>query len=157
MTAAEPGRAAPIARPLTGQAVVTGANCGRAVGIAPEVVRAIGQPGVAASAHLADVSGQTQVLDMLSAMAQLLARIDILTDNAGLQRDAPFQGMTLAPWNGVISVSFTGQFRCTRGIGEPDDICKAALWLACEADSVVGATLFGDGGVTLFPGLSAGG
>src|SRR5262249_55129925 len=38
-----------------------------------------------------------------------------------------------------------------RRIGEPDDIGKAAVWLASDqADYVVGATLFVDGGMTLF-------
>jgi glucose 1-dehydrogenase len=43
-------------------------------------------------------------------------------------------------------------------IGEPDDIAKAAVWLASDqADYVVGATLFVDGGMALFPGFSTGG
>ena len=37
-------------------------------------------------------------------------------------------------------------------IGEPDDIARAAVWLASDqADYVVGATLFVDGGMTLSP------
>jgi glucose 1-dehydrogenase len=45
-----------------------------------------------------------------------------------------------------------------RRIGEPDDIGKAAAWLASDqADYVVGATLFVDGGMTLFPGFATGG
>lgn len=36
--------------------------------------------------------------------------------------------------------------------GEPDDIAKAALWLASdESDYVTGATLYVDGGMTLYP------
>jgi glucose 1-dehydrogenase len=278
MTAAAPGGTAPIARPLTGQkALVTGANSGigRAVAIAlgeagadvvvnyvagedraREVVRTIEQHGVKAYAHLADVSDETQVLNMFSAMAQRLGTIDILVNNAGLQRDAPFQEMTLAQWNRVISVNLTGQFLCARAaiveflrrgvrpavsssagkiicmssvhqeipwaghcnyaaskggimmlmksiaqefaprrirvnsiapgairtpintaawqtkeeydalmtlvpyrrIGEPDDIGRAAVWLASDqADYVVGATLYVDGGMTLFPGFATGG
>jgi glucose 1-dehydrogenase len=43
-------------------------------------------------------------------------------------------------------------------IGEPDDIGRAAVWLASDdADYVVGATLFVDGGMTLFPGFSTSG
>jgi glucose 1-dehydrogenase len=45
-----------------------------------------------------------------------------------------------------------------RRIGEPDDIGRAAVWLASDqADYVVGATLFVDGGMTLFPGFAIGG
>lgn len=43
-------------------------------------------------------------------------------------------------------------------IGEPDDIARAAVWLASDAaDYVTGATLFVDGGMTLYPGFSTGG
>ena len=43
-------------------------------------------------------------------------------------------------------------------IGEPDDIAQAAVWLASDAaDYVTGATLFVDGGMTLFPGFASGG
>lgn len=43
-------------------------------------------------------------------------------------------------------------------IGEPDDIARAALWLASDAsDYVVGTTLYVDGGMTLYPGFATGG
>jgi glucose 1-dehydrogenase len=43
-------------------------------------------------------------------------------------------------------------------IGEPIDIARAAVWLASdESDYVVGATMFVDGGMTLFPGFATGG
>ncbi len=53
------------------------------------------------------------------------------------------QLMTLAPY---------------KRIGEPEDIGKAAVWLASDdSDYVVGATLFVDGGMTLFPNFAEGG
>jgi len=43
-------------------------------------------------------------------------------------------------------------------IGEPDDIAQVAVWLASDAaDYVTGATLFVDGGMTLYPGFATGG
>jgi glucose 1-dehydrogenase len=43
-------------------------------------------------------------------------------------------------------------------IGEVDDVARAAVWLASdEADYVHGASLFVDGGMTLYPGFEAGG
>lgn len=43
-------------------------------------------------------------------------------------------------------------------IGEPEDIARAVVWLASDqSDYVVGATLFVDGGMTLFPDFAEGG
>lgn len=43
-------------------------------------------------------------------------------------------------------------------IGEPEDIGRAAVWLASDAaDYVTGTTLFVDGGMTLYPGFESGG
>ena len=43
-------------------------------------------------------------------------------------------------------------------IGEPEDIARAAVWLASDhSDYVVGTTLFVDGGMTLYPGFSTNG
>jgi glucose 1-dehydrogenase len=43
-------------------------------------------------------------------------------------------------------------------IGEPDDIGRVAAWLASDqADYITGATLYVDGGMTLYPGFASGG
>lgn len=43
-------------------------------------------------------------------------------------------------------------------IGEPEDIARAAIWLASDqSDYVVATTLFVDGGMTLYPGFATGG
>ena len=43
-------------------------------------------------------------------------------------------------------------------IGEPEDIARAAVWLASdEADYFTGTSLYVDGGMTLYPGFEAGG
>lgn len=43
-------------------------------------------------------------------------------------------------------------------VGLPEDIAKAALWLASdESDYVTGTSLFVDGGMTLYPGFREGG
>jgi glucose 1-dehydrogenase len=43
-------------------------------------------------------------------------------------------------------------------VGVPEDIARAAVWLASDAsDYVIGITLFVDGGMTLYPGFATGG
>lgn len=45
-----------------------------------------------------------------------------------------------------------------RRIGEPEDIGRAAVWMASDhADYVNGISLFVDGGMTLYPGFATGG
>ncbi len=268
----------PVVRVLAGQkALVTGASSGigRAVALAlgaagadvvvnyataadpaEEVAAAIRASGAAAYTARADVSREDEVHVMFAAMIERFGTIDILINNAGLQRDAAFHEMTLAQWNEVIDVNLTGQFLCAREaireflrrgvvptvssaagkiicmssvhqvipwsghanyaaskggvmlmmqtlaqevapkrirvnsiapgairtpinqpawqtpeayealmtlvpykrIGEPDDVARAAVWLASDgADYVVGATLFVDGGMTLYPCFAEGG
>lgn len=46
----------------------------------------------------------------------------------------------------------------SRRVGEPEDIARATVWLASDAsDYVTGATLYVDGGMTLYPGFDQGG
>jgi glucose 1-dehydrogenase len=263
---------------LKGQpALVTGANSGigkaTAIGLARAgadvVVNYVTDPASAdAVAHeieafggraitvQADVSKEDEVIAMFAKAVSHFGTLHISVSNAGLQRDSPFEQMTLEQWNTVIGINLTGQFLCTREaarifrkrgvvpevsvaagkiicmssvhqeipwaghanyaaskggvmllmksiaqelapyrirvnsvapgairtpinhdawatpeayaelmklvpykrIGEPDDIAQACAWLASDAaDYVTGATLFVDGGMTLYPGFATGG
>ena len=43
-------------------------------------------------------------------------------------------------------------------IGEPEDIGRAAVWLASDySDYATGISLYVDGGMTLYPGFETGG
>jgi glucose 1-dehydrogenase len=45
-----------------------------------------------------------------------------------------------------------------RRIGEPEDLARVAVWLVSDqADYINGATIFVDGGMTLYPGFESGG
>jgi glucose 1-dehydrogenase len=206
--------------------------------------------------HMADVSKEDAVINMFKTVIEKFGTVHILVNNAGIQKDSPFEKMTLADWNLVLGINLTGQFLCAREaikeylrrgivkkescaagkiicissvhqvipwaghanyatskggimllmktlaqefapkkirinsiapgaiktninrnawdtpeaenkllelipygrVGEPSDIGKAAVWLASdESDYVTGATLFVDGGMTLYPGFSTNG
>ena len=265
-------------QPLVGQkALVTGANSGigKAVAIALAeagaavavnyvtgedeayaVTDRIAAAGGRAITVRGDVSSEAQVAEMFEEACAFLGTLDIVVANAGLQRDAPFEEMTLQQWNTVLNVNLTGQFLCARAavreflrrgprpevsralgkiicmssvhevipwaghanyaaskggvmmlmktiaqelaprgirvnglapgatrtpintaawstpeayealmrlvpykrIGEPEDIARAAVWLASDdSDYVNGVTLFVDGGMTLYPEFASGG
>jgi glucose 1-dehydrogenase len=209
-------------------------------------LRALGRRALAVRA---DVSREAEVDAMFERAVRELGTLHVAVCNAGLQRDAPFEQMTLEQWHTVLDVNLTGQFLCARAavrefkrrgddgrsralgniicmssvhqripwaghanyaaskggvamlmptmaqelagdrirvnalapgairtainapawrdpaalerlltlipygrIGEPDDVARAALWLASDAsDYVTGATLFIDGGMSRFP------
>ena len=124
------------ARSLQGQkAVVTGANSGigKAIAVAlgragadvvvnyrdgedaaVAVVKEIAEAGSRGIAIRADVSREAEVKDLFRGAIEQLGTVDILINNAGLQRDAPFEELTLDQWNSVIGVNLTGQFLCAR-------------------------------------------
>jgi glucose 1-dehydrogenase len=62
----------------------------------------------------ADVSQEKEVLNMFEQTIKRYGTVDILINNAGLQKDAKFHEMTLEEWNHVISINLTGQFLCAR-------------------------------------------
>jgi glucose 1-dehydrogenase len=125
-------------RKLEGQvAIVTGASSGIGAGCAKELAKAgatvvvnypvastkemaqkvadeIAANGGTAITYQADVSKEDQVKNMFSDVIGQFGTVDILINNAGLQKDAPFTEMTLEQWNFVIGVNLTGQFLCAR-------------------------------------------
>lgn len=62
----------------------------------------------------ADVSKEDQVKAMFGKTLQEFGTIDILINNAGLQKDSAFIDMTIEQWNAVIGINLTGQFLCAR-------------------------------------------
>lgn len=123
-------------KPLSGQtAIVTGANSGIGEGVArhlavaganvvvnyivrPEAAQAIvediNSSGGSAIGIQADVGDETGVDAMFAETIAKFGTVDTLIANAGLQRDAALDAMTLEQWEFVMKVNLTGQFLCAR-------------------------------------------
>ena len=225
-------------------------------GPAEELCHEIEAMGRRSIAVKADISKEEEVAALYSKAVEAFGTLHISVSNAGVQKDSPFDAMTLDQWNAVIGINLTGQFLCARQatrefarrgidlkvsssagkiicmssvhdtipwaghanyaaskggiamfmktiaqelaprrirvnaispgairtpintaawetpeayeelmklvpykrIGEPEDIGRAAAWLASDAaDYLVGATLYVDGGMMLYPEFADGG
>ncbi|MEO5601224.1 MAG: SDR family oxidoreductase [Cyclobacteriaceae bacterium] len=126
----------PSARKLEGQvAIITGASSGIGAGIATafaqsgahvvinyssnedkakQVLQDVHDLNAEGFIHRADVSNEAEVKQMFSKTIEKFGTVDILINNAGLQKDSPFHEMTLEEWNRVLSINLTGQFLCAR-------------------------------------------
>ncbi len=82
--------------------------------VAEAVVQEIVQQGGKAVAIKADVSKEDEVQAMFRQAVEAFGTLHILVSNAGLQRDASIDNMTLEQWNTVIGINLTGQFLCAR-------------------------------------------
>ncbi|HEX8043557.1 SDR family oxidoreductase [Candidatus Deferrimicrobium sp.] len=114
--------------------------------------------GGEAMAIRGDVSKEAEVQAMFRKMFDAYGTIHILVNNTGLQRDARFVDMTLHDWEFVLSVNLTGPEAFSQlltlipygRIGDPEDIGRAAVWLASDAsDYVNGTSVYIDGGMTV--------
>jgi glucose 1-dehydrogenase len=144
---------------LAGQkALVTGANSGIGAAIAkaladagasvainyvsnPEqtevLLEEIRAAGGTAIGIRADVSQEDQVHAMFQEVIGNFGTLDILINNAGLQRDAFIHDMTLEDWNFVIAVNLTGQFLCAREAVREFMHRKVHRSCSCSAGKIV--------------------
>lgn len=114
VTGANSGIGAEVAKALAGAGAKVVVNYVTAKEQADQVVAEITAGGGEAMAIFADVSKEDQVQAMFAEMLARYGSIDIVVNNAGLQRDAAFHEMTLQQWQLVLDVNLTGQFLCAR-------------------------------------------
>jgi glucose 1-dehydrogenase len=108
------GRACAIALAAEGASVVVNHPMEKTRADADSVVAEITGAGNTGIAFQADVSKEDQVQAMFRSTIERFGTVDILINNAGLQRDSAFVDMTLEQWQFVLNVNLTGQFLCAR-------------------------------------------
>jgi len=124
------------ARPLEGKvAIVTGGarNIGRAISLAlaedgagvvvnalrdreaaQAVAREVDAAGGRGLAHIADISDEASVSELIDAAIGHFGRIDILIANAAVRRQQPFLEISYADWRRILSVPLDGAFLCAK-------------------------------------------
>jgi glucose 1-dehydrogenase len=133
-------------------------------GVVPEVSSAAGKIICMSSVHevipwaghVNYAASKGGIMQLMKSMAQELAPKKIRVNSIGpgairtpINRDAWETPEALAS---LLTLIPDGR------IGLPEDIARAAVWLASDAsDYVTGQTLFVDGGMTLYPGFATGG
>jgi 3-oxoacyl-[acyl-carrier protein] reductase len=81
-----------------------------------EVVSAIATDGGQALALAGNVSSATDVARIVKQAHEQCGRIDILINNAGINRDAMAARMTEENWDAVLDVNLKGSFLCAQAV-----------------------------------------
>jgi len=130
------GKATAIA--LAGAGAAVAVNYRSKEEAAREIVMRIEAGGGTAMTVQADVSREDDVERMFRQVVERFGTLDILIANAGLQRDAALEEMTLEEWQTVLDVNLTGQFLCARAAvrefkrrGVVEDVSCAAGKIIC--------------------------
>ena len=84
---------------------------------ADAVVSAIAGAGGTAFSWRADVGSEEDVVAMVGQTIERLGGVDLLVNNAGIEKQVPTLEMSLAVWNAVLQTNLTGTFLCTREAG----------------------------------------
>lgn len=116
VTGASSGIGSGIAKSLAaaGATVIVNHSSEHSTDEANKVLKEITDAGGNGIIYQCDVSSEEQVIRMFRDVISQFGTVDILINNAGVQKDAKFTEMTLDQWNTVININLTGQFLCAR-------------------------------------------
>jgi len=64
--------------------------------------------------YKANVGNEAEVKEMFKKAIAEYNSLDVLINNAGIQKDSSFANMTIEEWNNVINTNLTGHFLCAR-------------------------------------------
>jgi 3-oxoacyl-[acyl-carrier protein] reductase len=82
--------------------------------LAEAAARLAAETGAQVCAVPCDVTVQEQVTNLFDTVVDRFGSLDVLVNNAGLGGTADLVDMTDEQWHGVLDVTLTGTFRCTR-------------------------------------------
>jgi 3-oxoacyl-[acyl-carrier protein] reductase len=83
---------------------------------AQSLVHEVEHSGRRAVALRADVTSEADVQALVRQVVERLGRIDVLVNNAGIQRPQAITEMTVADWDRMIGVHMRGAFLCCREV-----------------------------------------
>src|SRR5659263_447390 len=89
---------------------------GRTADKLEEVCREIDENGGKAIFKIGDVTKREDMDCFVNMAMNEFGKIDILINNAGVNKDALVTKMTKEQWNGVIEVDLTGAFNCIQAV-----------------------------------------
>ncbi|MBL8667908.1 MAG: SDR family oxidoreductase [Rhodospirillales bacterium] len=106
--------------------------------------------------HVNYAASKGGVAMMMKSLAQEVApwRIRVNAISPGAVRTP----INMQAWSTMEAYTELMRLVPYKRIGEVDDIARAAVWLASDdSDYITGATIYVDGGMTLYPGFETGG
>ena len=106
--------------------------------------------------HVNYAASKGGVMLLMKSMAQEVApyRIRVNSIAPGAIRTP----INMAAWSTPEAYASLMKLVPYKRIGEPEDVGRAAVWLASDySDYITGTSLFVDGGMTLYPGFEEGG
>jgi 3-oxoacyl-[acyl-carrier protein] reductase len=83
---------------------------------AESIVREVERSGRRGLALRADVTSEADVQALVRGVVEQFGRIDVLVNNAGIQRPQAITEMTVADWDRMIGVHMRGAFLCCREV-----------------------------------------
>jgi glucose 1-dehydrogenase len=133
-------------------------------GVAPEISSAAGKIICMSSVHevipwgghVNYAASKGGVMQLMKSMAQELAPKKIRVNS--IAPGAIKTAINRAAWETPEAEAQLLKLIPEGRVGVPEDVARAAVWLASDAsDYMTGTTLFVDGGMTLYPGFATGG
>lgn len=86
---------------------------------AGELIKEIQETGGIAAFFRADVCKIAEVEEMINYVLEKFGRVDVLVNNAGINRDAFIADMSQEDWMEVINTNLNGVFNCTKAVLKP--------------------------------------